>query len=355
VFGPNGKADTVRRMWNLATSVLGIDPGRVWVSYFEGGDVLGNRMPADEETYRAWRKAGVPENRLVGLGVEDNYWVQGGGIDGMEAPRKCGPNTELFYDRGAERACGRDCKPGCRCGRFVEFSNSLFIWGQIDAQDETIHPLSDPFSETVIGTERVEMITQGARSVFDTDGYRAIIEGIRRFRYRPGLPDGLASHSERVIADYLKALYVLVADGAPAPGKNGRERIVKLLIRGVITHQIVLGIERELLLPELLDAISATVDGAVRAAPEDKARLLSYFSAESLRFSKTLERGQRQLRQFLKKNHGATLSGPQIVQLEKKWGLPHLLTANTLRERGLPFLEAEYRQALGAWKQVPRN
>ncbi len=354
VFGPNGKAETVRRMWILATSVLGIDKSRIWVSYFKGGKMLGDYLPGDEVTRQAWVKVGMPENRIVGL-VDDNYWVQGGGIDGMETPRKAGPNTELFYDRGVERACGPDCRPGCKCGRFVEFSNSLFICREQDSQSRSLRPMAEPFSETVIGTERVAMILQGTQSVFDTDTYRPIITAVHGFVRAPDLPEPLLTASERVIADYLKALYFLVADGAPPPGKNGRERIIKILIRGVIARQVILGIQSKEFLPTLIDCISQTVHSSLRATPEEERRLVSYFSTESQRFSKTIERGRRQLLRFLKENDGRTLSGPQIVCLEKKWGLPRLLTAAMLREKGLVFTEAEYGEALEVWKQQPHN
>jgi alanyl-tRNA synthetase len=355
VFGPDGKAETVRRMWTLATSVLGIDKSRIWVSYFKGGEMLGKHLAGDEVTRQAWIKLRVPENRIVGLGADDNYWVQGGGIDGMETPRKAGPNTELFYDRGTVRACGPNCRPGCKCGRFVEFSNSLFICRELDSQSGSLCPMAEPFAETVIGTERVAMILQGAQSVFETDGYQPIIDAIHGFVRTPDLSASLVTASERVIADYLRALYVLVADGAPRPGKNGRERIVKLLIRGVISQQIILGIQSKKFLPILIDCISKVLHSTLRATPEAEKRLMSYFSTESQRFSKTVERGRHQLERFLKENKGRTLSGPQIVFLEKKRGLPHLLTAIMLREKGLKFAEAEYREALEIWKQQPHN
>ena len=354
VFGPNGKTATVQRMWALATSVLGIDKNRIWASYFNGGKLMGDTLPRDEVTRRAWIEVGMPAERLVGL-VDDNYWVQGGGIDGMETPRKAGPNTELFYDRGAERACGPDCKPGCKCGRFVEFSNSLFICREQDRLSGSLRQMAEPFSETVIGTERVAMILQDAQSVFETEAYRPLISAVHSFVRAPELPEPLLIASERVIADYLKSLYVLVADGAPPPGKDGRERIIKLLIRNVITRQIILGIESEEFLPTLVDCISRTVHNTLWATPEDKERLASYFSSESHRFLKTLRRGRRQLEWLLKENDGRTLSGPQIVYLEKKWGLPHLLTAKMLREKGLVFAEAEYRESLEAWRQQPHN
>jgi alanyl-tRNA synthetase len=354
VFGPDGKAETVRWMWTLATSVLGIDKSRIWVSYFKGGNVLNDYLTGDEVTRKAWIGVGVPENRIVGLEAKDNYWIQGGGIDGREAPRKCGPNTELFYDKGVERACGTDCKPGCKCGRFVEFSNSLFICRELDSSGR-LRPLADPFAETVIGTERVAMILQRVESVFETDSYQPIIDAIHGFARAPGLSESLVAASERVLADYLKALYFLVADGAPPPGKDGRERIIKLLIRGGITRQIVLGIESREFLPILIDCISQAVHPTLRAVPEVEKQFESYYSTEAQRFAKTVHHGRRQLVRLLEENAGHTLSGPQIIWLEKEQGLPHLLTAMMLQEKGLTFMEAGYREALEAWKQAARN
>src|SRR4030042_5042018 len=102
--------------------------------------------------------------------------------------------------------------------------------------------MDDPFTETVIGTERVAMILQNVPSVFETNAYRPIIDMIHLFVTPDGLPTNLIRESEWVIADHLRALYVLIADDAPPPGENGRERIMKLLIRGIITRQNILGI-----------------------------------------------------------------------------------------------------------------
>ncbi len=345
VFGSNGKTRTVQRMWDLATSVLGIDKNRIWVSYFSGGEVLGSRLSADHETQQAWVRLGLPPARIVALGPEDNYWIQGTGIDGRMAPRKCGPNTELFYDKGAARACGPDCRPGCKCGRFVEFSNSLFIHNRLGEQNKRIHPISEPFTETVIGTERVAMILQDTRSVFEIKGYRSLMCRIESFVQAEDVPERLWMSSQRVIADHLKALYFLVADGAPEPGKNGRERIVKLLIRGIVTRQRILQIASDRFLPTVLRAISETPDAEVEA------RVQAYFSIESRRFLKTVQRASRHLERLLQHNAGHTLSGEQIVELEKNWGLPHLLAAETLRKKGLPFPEAGYWEALEVWKR----
>lgn len=352
VFTPNGKEENIRQIWEWTTSVMGMEANQIWVSYFKGGKVLNEYVPGDEGTRHAWMKMGIPEDRIVGLGVSQNYWVQGTGISGMETSRKAGPNTELFYDRGVGRSCGPTCRPGCKCGRFVEFANTLHICRELDSTGTSLRPMTEPFAETVIGTERVAMICQGVQSVYDTDVYHPIIEAIRGLTCALDLPEPLLTASLRVIADHLRALYVLAIDGAPKPGKNGRQRIIKRLVRGVITRQIILGIELGRSLPILIDCIPQELNSHLQGTQEDRRRLKSYFSAESPKFLKTIERGLRQLERLLTENHGRSLSGHQIVHLEKKWGLPHSLTARILWDKGLIFSGQEYRDSLKEWKEA---
>ena len=291
VFGPDGKSGTVQRMWALATSVLGIEKDSIWVSYFKGGKVLENDLPEDLTTRQAWLDVGIPGNRIVGLGPDNNYWVQGRGIKDIETSRKCGPNTELFYDRGREKSCGQDCKPGCKCGRFVEFSNSLFICSQIGESANSFQLLDNPFTETVIGSERVAMIRQNTNSVFETEEYKPLLEIIHSFVNEENLQALFPTSYEQIIADHMKALYFLVADGAPPPGKDGRSRIIKMLIRRVITQQIVLSIYSKNFLPEIINCISQLTPENVQDS-WIKEKLASYFSSEHARFSKTIKRGE---------------------------------------------------------------
>ncbi len=355
VFGPNGKEATIQRMWTLATRVLGVDKNRLWASYFKGGDVLDQYVPADKTTRQVWIDLGLPKNRVVGLGPDDNYWVQGGGINGRESARKAGPNTELFFDRGIEKACSNHCQPGCKCGRFIEFSNSLFICHQQDQSKRTLRPMDEPFAETVIGSERVAMILQEVASVFDTDQYRPLIEQIDSFVTKPKVNGSQTMESKRVIADHLKALYVLVKDGAPPPGKNGRERIIKLLIRGVVTRQLLLNIQSRDYLPALLKTIARLTNDRDHSSSEVQHRVMTYYANEAERFHKTIQRGQHKLERFLEGNDGETLSGSQILFLEKRKGLPHHLTAMMLRERELMFSKSGYKEALEEWYRQAHN
>lgn len=335
MFGAHSHQTAIKHIWTVATQILGIDPSHLWVSYFSGDLVEGHDLPEDFQTYKAWQSVGLAQERIIRLGRQHNYWVQGGGIDDESHAvfRKAGANTELFYDTGYEFACGPDCKPGCRCGRFVEISNTLFVSHAFDPRNNTIHPLSTPFTEIVIGAERVAMILQQVSSVFDITPYIKIIHAIRQFTSVTEIESDLLCASERVIADHLRALYVLVADGAPAPGKDGRARIMKLLIRSVMTRQLLLGIPSQVFLPFITHKIADVFD---ENDPKNRAKavdtLCSYFEYEGSRFLKTLERGRRQIEALIRTSRSYLLTNQQMLELEKKWGIPMLLIHKFLQE-----------------------
>lgn len=345
VFGPDGKNGTIQRMLALATQILGIGKDRIWVSYFKGGKVLGEYIPEDQVTRQDWLDTGIPENRIVGLGPDNNYWIQGRGIEDTSITRKCGPNTELFYDRGEEKSCGEDCLPGCKCGRFIEFSNSLFISSEITHNDGHIQPLEHPFTETVIGAERVNMIQQEARSVFELIEFTLILESLQSLTKNNDLPEGLRISCERAIADHMRGLFYLVAGGAPPPGKNGRERIVKILIRRILTRLIALNVDIWGSIPVLIASTSNSIHD-VDHKEEISRELLGYFSLEYHRFMKTIQRGQHQLANYIKENGGGMLSEQQIVFLEKKWGFPSLLTELILMRQRVIYQDTGYKSLL---------
>lgn len=354
IFSQNGKSEAISNMWELATEKLGIDAERIWVSYFRGGQLGQLRLPEDTVARQTWLALGFPENRLIGLGIDDNYWVQGNGLEIAYGPlRKCGVSTELFFDRGSNISCGKNCKPGCRCGRFIEFSNSLFISQEFHTQENKLIPMEDPFIETVIGTERVIMILESVESVFQTELYRSIINTIRSFTIQKNIPPNIIIDCERVIADYLRALCVLVFDGAPPPGKNGRERIIKLLIRGVLLRKVILGIDSEDFLSALVNSTMKTV-GTLQIGSIDQiiSKLKVYFDSESEKFYKTIRRGEAKLESILDDSKVNSLSGSQVLSLEKNWGLPHLYTEKVLHENGLKYDIEDYHKALDKWKKL---
>jgi alanyl-tRNA synthetase len=168
-FGDYFKAGAVRFAWELVTEGWGMDPARVWASVFAGDD----GVPADEEAAGLWLATGVPAERIVRLGREDNFWQAG-------PTGPCGPCSELYYDRGAAHGCGRPvgtaptdttCAPGCDCDRFLEFWNLVFM--QYDrAADGTLAPLPRPSIDTGSGVERVAALLQDVHSVYETGRVR---------------------------------------------------------------------------------------------------------------------------------------------------------------------------------------
>ncbi|MBK8988129.1 MAG: hypothetical protein IPM39_19020 [Chloroflexi bacterium] len=355
VFEKNAKEKAIIAMWQLATSVLGINPSKIWVTYFEGDQVSGEVQEKDTLTYQTWLNLGLNQERIVGRDADHNYWLQSDSLrTDVSELRKAGPNTEMFFDRDRALACGHTCQPGCRCGRFIEFANTLFISYQLRPQHNRFEPLAIPFVETVIGTERVAMITQGVSSVFETTDFVPIINLIQGYVTNKDISQDLYTSSIRIIADHLRALCVLVADGAPPPGKNGRERIIKLLIRQLITRRIILGIETDTFLPDALHVAASTF------SPEEMPtgtipRVTAYFAYESSRFEQTIAQGFRKLKKLLTCNHGRSLNGREIVTLEKQWGLPILLIENQLNQHGLVFARQDYLCELSTWNTTAKT
>jgi alanyl-tRNA synthetase len=331
VFGEISSEQTVQLMWSLATTKLKLSPEKLWASYFGGGQVLGHNHRKDIETYLGWRKVGLSENHIIGLGTENNFWIQKNGFQNPDLTRKCGPNTELFYDRGEEFSCGPECLPGCNCGRFVEFSNSLFIKYEMDLQGKNIHNMEIPFTETVIGTERVEMLEKGLISVFETSSYQPAIKAINKFLAGKNLPQNDLIIGERIIADHFRALYHLIADGAPSPGKDGRQRIVKILLRRIITQQFILGIDSNILVLSVLSDIFSDYSGDNPLPQDVQKKLISYFQFEYNRYQKTLQRGLQQIERLAGQSPSRNLTPNQVRDLRIYWGMPEMLTQKILQ------------------------
>jgi alanyl-tRNA synthetase len=351
-FGPVSKRDTVAQIWGLLTKAYGFHPDSLWVTYFAGDEVAGHTFGPDLETYQAWRGVGVSPDHIVGLGAEHNFWKQGASVVGEEHVPKCGPNTEVFFDRGTHLSCGATCRPGCGCGRFVEFLNTLFITLHIDDDTGIVKPLEEPFTETVVGTERVAMLLQGASSVFEIDGIQPLIEHVRGFTKSPALPVADCVRHERVLVDHIRALLFLVADGAPPPGKGGRARLMRKLVRGILTSQRLLGISDPAFVRSLVGATLDLYTDQHPRLPFAQNRLSEYVTDERGRFERTLQAGRRQLDRILTQRDKRYISGEDMLDLEKRHGVPEPLLEVMLTQRQIQFSQHAYRAAYAQWRQA---
>lgn len=350
-FGPVDRCEMIEQIWHLLTEEYRFPADRLWVTYFAGGKVAGHHFEPDGETYEAWRRVGVPPARLVGLPADDNFWKQGASVVGERDAPKCGPNTEVFFDRGAHLRCGTACRPGCRCGRFVEFLNTLLITQHIDDQSGAVSRLDEPFTETVIGLERVAMLLQGVGSVYEIDCLHPLIARVESFRMSPLLPDVGRIEQVHIIVDHIRALLFLAADGAPAPGKGGRARLMRKLVRGMVTAQKMLGITDPSFYPALVDTVIQLELEQRAHLASARERLLEMIEDEEARFERTLHAGQRRLKRLLARRDGNQLSGEDVVALEKRYGVPFPLLEWMLRNEEATYQHEAYRRAYADWRR----
>ncbi|MFN4227902.1 MAG: alanine--tRNA ligase [Candidatus Ratteibacteria bacterium] len=212
-FGDYFKKEAIEWAYEFVVEKLKIPEEKIWVSYFKD----------DIETKQIWKKF-LPESKLIGLGEKDNFW----GPAGETGP--CGPCTEIYYDFGEERSCGKtDCKPGCDCDRFLEFWNLVFP--QYDKQkDGSLSPLKRRGVDTGMGLERISRILQGVETNYDTDLFVPIIKKIEELS---GFIYEQNKRNFRIISDHIRAIVFAISDGI-LPSNEGRGYVLRRIIRRAV-------------------------------------------------------------------------------------------------------------------------
>src|SRR5918994_5645025 len=224
-FGQYFKEGAIELATEFVQNQLKLDWDRVWVSVHAGDPEL--KLGEDEVAIAAWEKIGVPPERLVRLPTAENFWSVGG-------PGPCGQDSELYYDWGEEHSCGEaDCQPSCtRCERFLEFWNLVFMEFELQV-DGTLTPLPNQNIDTGMGLERTAAILQDVISVYETDGYQAVMRWIEE---ESGVAYGdspEATKAHRILADHGRGLTFLAADGV-APSNEGRGYVMRRIIRRAV-------------------------------------------------------------------------------------------------------------------------
>src|SRR5205823_6445115 len=233
-FGQYFKEGAIELAWEFMTEHLRLDMDRVWVSVFAGDPQLG--IPEDTDAIRFWEAIGQPAERIVALPASENFRSVGG-------PGPCGGDSEMYYDRGEEVGCGEpDCKPSCtRCERFLEFWNLVFMEYEQHA-DGTLTPLPSKNVDTGMGVERTAAILQDVMTVYETDGYQAIMRWIAD---ESGVAYGdspEATKAHRILADHGRGMTFLAADGV-APSNEGRGYVMRRIVRRAIQQAGRIGLE----------------------------------------------------------------------------------------------------------------
>ena len=333
------KREAVAFAWEFLTQVVKLPAERLHPTVH----------PEDNEAPKWWSEiAGIPDEGIVRL--EDNWW----GPPGASGP--CGPDSEVYYDRGVEHGCGRaDCKPGCDCERFLEIWNLVFMEFYQDL-DGTRTPLPKKNIDTGLGLERLSMILQGKESVFDTDSFRVIIDRIASLANTTYGKEVKIDTSLRVITDHTRALVFLAADGV-LPSNEGRGYIFRRILRRAVRHGKLLGLDKPFL-AEAADTVINLMRGHYVELGLQRDRIVEILSLEEKKFGQTLNAGMYLLNNLiedLKQRGHSAIPGEDAFKLYDTHGFPLELTQELASEQGFTVDVSGFEQSMQQQQERSRS
>jgi len=330
------------------TGVFALPKDRLWITIFRD----------DDESFEAWHKGiGLAADRIVRLGEKDNFWSMGD-------TGPCGPCSEIHYDRGATFGCGKPgCAPGCEsegCERYMELWNLVFMQFDRQAGGE-LKPLARTGVDTGMGLERLASVLQGAASNYETDLFAPIMAAAARLAESRGgrRPDPASENDRvalRVIADHVRAMVFLMADGA-IPSNDGRGYVLRRIMRRAIRFGRSLGIET----PFLCDLAGTVIEVMESAYPELVAHAGSIARAarrEEERFAETLAVGLAKvevLAKTLKTDGTSLIPGAEAFRLYDTFGLPLDLIKDVAHGWHLGVDEAGFEKEMEEQRQRSRK
>ncbi|MCR4683213.1 MAG: alanine--tRNA ligase [Clostridiales bacterium] len=322
-FGDYFKNEAIPWAWEFLTEVMEIPAELLWPSVYE----------KDDEAYAIWRdRIGVPEERIVRLGKEDNFWEHGTG--------PCGPCTEIYFDRGPKYGCGKPgCKPGCDCDRYMEIWNNVFSQFNNDGKGNYTE-LEHKNIDTGMGLERLACVMQGVDNMFEVDTIRRILDTVVSISGKTYGADRNSDISIRVITDHTRSAMFMIADGV-IPSNEGRGYVLRRIIRRACRHGKLLGIDRPFLTETVTVAIGESC-GAYPELAEKKDYILKVISVEEERFDATIDAGLAKLGDMIGKTEGKCLSGDDAFRLYDTYGFPVDLTRELAAEKGLGIDDARF-------------
>jgi alanyl-tRNA synthetase len=315
-FGDYFKTEAAAFAYELVTEGYGIDPERLWVT----------RYTTDEEAADIWADhVGVPRDRIVTRGKEDNYWW-------THAAGPAGPCSEIYVDRGPKY--GPEGGPAVDEERFIEIWNLVFMQEEVDGDANVVAPLPSRNIDTGSGLERVATVLQDVDNAFETDLFRPLIEVAESLSGRRHGVDASTDVSLKVVAEHARATTFLIADGVQ-PSNEGRGYILRRMLRRVVSHARRLGIEGGVLHP----MIAVVVEQMGEAYPElvdNRAYIESVAESEEGRFGATLRQGMVLFEEAAGSlGDGGRFPGETAFRLHDTHGFPLELTAELAEERGL--------------------
>lgn len=334
-FGDYFKHEATAWAWEFFTEVLKMPKELLYCSIYED----------DEETYKIWtEEVGVDPSHIVRLGKEDNFWEHG--------PGPCGPCTEIYFDRGADKGCGSpDCHVGCECDRFVEVWNVVFSQFENDGNGNYT-PLEHPNIDTGMGLERLACVMQGVDNLFLVDTVQNIMKRISSIVGVNYGDDEKKDISLRVITDHVRSTTFMIADGV-MPSNEGRGYVLRRLLRRACRHGILLGYSK----PFLYKVCETVIKENEKAYPElleKKDLIIKLMRVEEENFLKTINQGMEMLNAIADKSDNMVLSGEDAFKLNDTYGFPIDLTMEIVSEKGMKIDLDRFHELLKEQKERSR-
>lgn len=329
-FGDYFKKEAIAWAWEFVTEDLKLPKERLWVTIYLD----------DDEAFEIWNKSiGVPGEKIIRMGKEDNFWEIGLG--------PCGPCSEIYFDRGEKYGCGdKDCKVGCDCDRYVEFWNLVFTQFDRDAEGN-YHRLEHPNIDTGMGLERMAAIMQGVDTMFEVDTICHSLNYIVKIAGKEYGKDPKVDVSVRVITDHIRGVTHMVSDGV-LPSNEGRGYVLRRLIRRAARHGKLLGL-KESFLYDVSDKVIEVSKEAYPELTEKRDYIRNTIKLEEERFQETLEQGLNILQEYMNELKGTgikVLTGDKAFKLYDTFGFPLDLTRDVLEEEGMTVDEDEFEKEM---------
>ncbi len=333
-FGDYFKEQAIIHAWTLLTKEWGLAGDKLTVTVYH----------TDDEAFDLWRKiAGLPESRIIRIPTSDNFWSMGD-------TGPCGPCSEIFFDHGDHIWGGPPGSPDENGDRFIEIWNLVFMQFEQGA-DGTRTSLPKPSIDTGMGLERIAAVLQGQHDNYETDTFRALIaasEGLTGVK-----AEGETQASHRVIADHLRSVSFLLADGV-LPSNEGRGYVLRRIMRRAMRHAHLLGAKDPLmhrLVPALVTEMGAAYPELGRAQP----LIQEVLEREETKFRQTLHNGLKLLDEAtLTLGAGDSLPGETAFKLYDTFGFPYDLTEDALRARSISVDKPGFDAAMAQQKAAAR-
>ncbi len=333
-FGDYFKDEAITHAWTLLTKTWGLNPDRLTATVYH----------TDDEAFDLWRKiAGLPEERIIRIATNDNFWSMGD-------TGPCGPCSEIFYDHGDHIFGGPPGSPDEDGDRYVEIWNLVFM--QFERHDDGRQTsLPKPSIDTGMGLERIAAVLQGVHDNYDTDTFRTLIEASEEFTHTKAVGDQQASH--RVIADHLRSTSFLIADGV-LPSNEGRGYVLRRIMRRAMRHAHILG-AKDPLMHRLVGSLTAEMGAAYPELLRAQPLIEETLKQEETQFRRTLDKGLKLLDEATAgMAAGATLAGETAFKLYDTYGFPYDLTEDALRAQGYGIDRAGFDVAMDQQKAMAR-